>query len=66
MMKNETKTMTYRELLAKLDNLPSERLDDTVTVQMPNDDFYGVESAITATDEGCDVLDEGHLFLRVV
>ena len=56
--------MTYRELLQMLNKIPSERLDDTVTVH----DTYGDEY-IAAIDfirnENSDVLDDGHYFLEL-
>jgi hypothetical protein len=56
--------MTYRDLLQKLNSIPSERLDDTVTVH----DTYGDEY-IAAIDfirnENSDVLDDGHYFLEL-
>lgn len=56
--------MTYRELLKLLNSIPSERLDDNVTVH----DTYGDEF-IAAIDfirnENSDVLDHGHYFLEL-
>jgi hypothetical protein len=55
--------MTYRELLQMLNKIPSERLDDTVTVH----DTYGDEyiAAVDFVQSDTDVLDEGHYVLEL-
>jgi hypothetical protein len=56
---------TYRQLAEIIENLPEERKDDNVTIFDPNDgEFYPVKRIETATIDECDVLDEGHIFLR--
>lgn len=56
--------MTYKELLEQLQNLPQERLEDTVTVHDPyQDEMIAVVHAETAEEDDCDVLDPGHFYL---
>ena len=56
--------MTYKELLETLQNLPADRLNDTVTVYEPYEQEYiAVVHTATAQEEDNDVLDPGHLFL---
>lgn len=56
--------MTYRQLLEVLQNIPDERLDDTVTVHEPyEDEFIAVVHTETSSEEDNDVLDDGHLYL---
>jgi hypothetical protein len=56
--------MTYKELLEQLQQLPPERLDDTVTVHDPYEDrMIAVVHAETAEEDDADVLDPGHFYL---
>ena len=56
--------MTYKELIEQLQQLPSERLEDTVTVHDPyEDEMIAVVHAETATEDDIDVLDPGHFYL---
>jgi hypothetical protein len=54
---------TYRELRAELDTLTEEQLDSDVTIQTPDDEFFG-NINLTFSEEN-DVLDEGHPYLYV-
>ena len=55
--------MTYRDLLQKLNSIPSERLDDTVTV---HDTYQGEYIAvIDFVQSDTDVLDAGHYVLEL-
>jgi len=55
--------MTYGELLAYLSHLDPLQLNETVTVQVTPDEFFGIERVDVAT-EAQDVLDVGHLYLK--
>ena len=56
--------MTYKELFEQLQQLPPERLEDTVTVHDPyEDEMIAVVHAETATEDDIDVLDPGHFYL---
>lgn len=56
--------MTYRQLLQELQNLPEDRLNDTVTVHDPYEvEFIPVVHTNIASEIDNDVLDPGHLFL---
>jgi hypothetical protein len=58
--------MTYAELLNLLYQMPKDRLEDTVTIKdVTQDEYYGVTGFEIAKDENNDVLDEGHLFLKI-
>jgi len=58
--------MTYRDLIARLMTMPSEALDQTITIyNEENDEFYGCTGHGISVEEECDVLDHGHLFLMV-
>jgi hypothetical protein len=55
--------MTYKQLIEELMKLPSDRLNDTVTVYDPDqDDFCGVNH-MSLADRHNDVLDEGHAYI---
>jgi hypothetical protein len=57
---------TYRKLLKALQNLPDNRLDDDVTVYIKTDDeYHAATGASIAEEETNDVLDDGHLFIRI-
>ena len=52
--------MTYRQLLA---NLTEEQLDQTVTVYVVGiNEYYPCH--LEVSDADCDVLDEGHAYLK--
>ena len=56
--------MTYKQLLEELQQLPPERLEDTVTVHDPYEfEFIAVVHSRTAEEEYCDVIDPGHFYL---
>lgn len=54
--------MTYKELLAKLQNLTDEQLGDTVTIFI-GDEYYPISHSEVI--EETDVLDENHFLLVV-
>jgi hypothetical protein len=56
--------MTYKELLEKIQQLPADRLDDSVTIYDPlTQEYCGVLGAFLADEYDTDVLDPGHLFI---
>lgn len=55
--------MTYRELLAKLQAMTPERLDDDATVYDSSVDEYHPVNEMQVADESNGVLDVGHRFL---
>ena len=56
--------MTYKQLLEQLQQLPEERLEDTVTVyDTHTDEYVAAIDTDKATEEFCDVLDPGHFYL---
>ena len=55
--------MTYKELLETLQELPKEKLLDTVTIYEPYEDEY--IAVIDTSNAITDVLDEGHLVLNL-
>lgn len=56
--------MTYKELLKQIQELPPQRLEDTVTVFDPYEEEYiAVIDTDFSTPSENDVLDEGHFFL---
>ncbi len=56
---------TYKELKNKLQSLPKERLDDTATVYIENEDeYYPIVATATSTEKN-DVLDTGHFYLVI-
>jgi hypothetical protein len=56
--------MTYKQLLEELQELPTDRLNDTVTVFEPyEDEFIAVTSTGIASERTVDVLDAGHFYL---
>ncbi len=58
-------SITYRELMKRLQALPPERLDDTATIfLLDTDEFHPVHDTEIASDKQ-DVLDPGHFFLLV-
>ena len=58
--------MTYKDLLQQLQNLPEDRLNDTVTVHDPyGDEFIAVIAGVIAQDYTNDVLDSGHYYLEL-
>jgi hypothetical protein len=62
--------MTYKQLLEKLQNLPADRLNDTVTVWNVWEDEFTSVSGVARNKEGSDtldtdVLDYGHIVLEL-
>lgn len=56
--------MTYKELLDRLNQLPAERLHDTVTVYCQYMDEYTAVTGADVSDEAdTDVLDHNHFYL---
>jgi hypothetical protein len=56
--------LTYAGLLERLKQATAEELNQTVTVFVPDtDEFYPV--ADVETTKEADILDEGHLFLKI-
>jgi hypothetical protein len=56
--------ITYLKLLHKLGSIPAERLNDTVSIyDESEDEYYPVED--TFITEESDVLDKGHLVLKI-
>ena len=56
--------MTYKELLNRLNQLPTERLDDTVTVYCQYMDEYTEIIGADVSDEAdTNVLDHNHFYL---
>ena len=58
--------MTYAELLAELQSLDPDRLQDTVTVYVRGtDEFYAVNEFQIAVGDDNNVLDDGHAYLEI-
>jgi hypothetical protein len=55
--------MTYRQLLAALQELRPENLDNDVTIYITSDDEYFAAKGCGICDDG--VLEDGHPFLFV-
>lgn len=56
--------ITYLQLIHKLGSIPSERLDDNVSVyDESEDEYYPVEDTFITNED--DVLDKGHLVLKI-
>jgi hypothetical protein len=55
--------ITYAQLLEKLNSLPKERLEDTVTIYDATNDQYQAVFSLAIAGSHNDVLDEGHLYL---
>jgi hypothetical protein len=56
--------VTYRELKRFLDNLDPARLNDQVTIEFEEGEFYPAETAYNIEDS--DVLDDGHLVITAL
>jgi len=58
--------MTYAELLNILYAMPKDRLEDTITIYVEQDDeFFAVTGSEFSDEKTNDVLDNGHLFLKI-
>ena len=58
--------MTYAELLNILYSMPKDRLEDTITIYVEQDDeFFAVTGSEFSDEKTNDVLDNGHLFLKI-
>jgi hypothetical protein len=58
--------LTYAKLLAILQSLPKERLEDDVTVYDAEEkEFFPVYSSEKSDENINDVLDPGHLYLTI-
>lgn len=58
--------MTYAELLNILWSMPKDRLEDDVTVYITSmDEYFAITGHETAEEKNNDVLDNGHLFLKL-
>jgi hypothetical protein len=56
--------MTYQDLLDRIQQLPPDRLQDTVTVYDPYEDEYIAAIGTDVCDEADnDVIDHNHLYL---
>ena len=56
--------MTYKELLEQIQQLPADRLEDTVTIYDPfMQEYTSALGAFLADENDTDVLDPGHLFI---
>ena len=55
--------MTYKDLLEQLSELSFEQLNQTVTVQVSDDEYFPVNETGIAVDD--DVLDEDHFVLSI-
>ena len=59
--------MTYSELLNILYAMPKDRLEDTITIYDQNaDEYFAVTGSEVADEKTNDVLDNGHLFLKIL
>lgn len=59
--------MTYAELLNILYSMPKDRLEDTITIYDQNaDEYFAVNGSEFADEKTNDVLDNGHLFLKIL
>lgn len=54
--------MTYGELLTMLQAMSADRLQDNATINLDGE-FYPVKDIVT--QQGNDVLDDGHIYLDV-
>jgi hypothetical protein len=58
--------MTYAELLNILYSMPKDRLEDTITIYIDSmDEYFGVTGSDIADEKTNDVLDNGHLYLKI-
>ena len=58
--------MTYKELLEELRTASEEQLNQDVSVHLMDDgEYYPVQAVCVAVENECDVLDAGHLELRL-
>ena len=58
--------LTYRQLLEALDKLPKDRLDDTVTIVVSEDEeYFGAKELAFVSEEENNVLDDGHLIIVI-
>lgn len=55
--------MTYAQLLARLQKLNPEQLDQDVTIYLPDEEFLHVDDFHIAVED--DILDQGHPYLAV-
>lgn len=59
--------MTYKELIAALNAMPTERLEDDVSIFSPLDvEFYELKSVNVLAEGDSDILDPGHIYLTLV
>ena len=58
--------MTYAELLNTLYEMPKDRLEDDITIYIESmDEYFAVTGSDIANEKTNDVLDNGHLFLKL-
>lgn len=58
--------LTYKELIEVLQNIPEERLEDTVTVKVDGEYYpVGDYSIMHEDDDDGDILDHGHFYLII-
>jgi len=58
--------MTYLQLLKRIQSLPPERQHDAVTVHTSHDDEWHPVTDCGVADNEDDVLDTGHLYLKII
>lgn len=56
--------ITYKQLAEKILALPIERQNDNVAI-IVGDECYGAGSIKTGTQNGNDILDDGHFYLAI-
>lgn len=57
--------MTYAELLEALQTLTPDQLNQTATVHLCLTDEYAPILCLDKTTENCDVLDSGHIIMKL-
>ena len=59
---------TYRELLASLQSIPEDHLDDNVTIKEDDEYFGGILTLLEMNedDEDSDILDSGHPYFNII
>lgn len=59
--------MTYRKLIDSLGRIPSNRLDDYVTVfDVKSEELFYVHSLTATKTEEHDELEDGHIYLGII
>jgi hypothetical protein len=55
--------LTYRDILNQLSKFPEDMLDDTATVHVSDDEFFGIRCLGKSNDNG--TLDDGHIYFSI-